>query len=30
MLDALNNKERQAQKKLGKKEGSRGIVEKDW
>ncbi len=30
MLDALNNKERQAQKKLGKKEASRVTIEKDW
>jgi Ca-activated chloride channel family protein len=30
MLDALNNKEKQAQKKLGKKEGARVAVEKDW
>ncbi len=30
MLDALNNKERQAQKKLGKKEAARVIIEKDW
>ena len=30
MLDALNNKERQAQKKLGKKEAVRVNIEKDW
>lgn len=31
MLDALNNKERQTQKKLGKKEAVRGVnIEKDW